>query len=206
MEILITIQNRARGLKRPGWKLVAVALAILHLWGACVFSSGAADAPALSEYQVKALFLFNFAKYVDWPPQAFATGTAPIVIGVVGTDNFGDSFKQVIAGKTVNGRAVVIKQVTDEPGYQACHILFVSVSEKGRIAEILSAVKDTAVLTVGETDQFLTQNGMINLRKKDNKIRLEINLGGAQRANLKLSSKLLGVADTVVNKPEIPKG
>jgi len=167
----------------------------------CVATIATAETPALSEYQVKALFLFNFAKYVDWPPHAFADDSAPIVIGLVGQDNFGDNFKQAITGKTINGRPVVVKHVSSEQEYKGCHILFISASEKSGLPEILNAVKDSPVLTVGETERFLAQTGMINFTKKENKIRLEINLGAVQRANLKISSKLLSVADVVMGKP-----
>jgi len=179
-------------------RLLAAVLAVLVL--PCVETIVAAETPALSEYQVKALFLVNFAKYVDWPPKAFSSDDAPIVIGFVGQDRFGDNFKQVIEGKTINGRTVVVKHVDSEQEYRSCHILFVSASEKDRLANILDAVKDSAVLTVGETDEFLAQQGMINLKKKDNKVRLEINLIAAQRAQLKLSSKLLSVADAVIGR------
>jgi hypothetical protein len=162
----------------------------------------AAETPALSERQVKALFLFNFAKYVEWPAGAFSNSSAPIVIGVVGEDGLGDEFRRVTGERTVNDRKVVIKQIDGTADLKDCQILFIGSSEKGRLAEILEAVKDSAVLTVGETDRFLQQEGMINFTKKENKIRLEINLVPAQRVNLKLSSKLLTVADVVLGKPE----
>jgi len=180
-------------------RLLTAVLAAVML--PCVATITTAETPVLLENQVKALFLFNFAKYVDWPSQAFPSDNATIVIGLVGEGSFGDDFKQVIAGKTINGRTVVVKRVAGEQEYKSCHILFISASQKDHLAEILSAVKGSAILTVGETEQFLAQDGMINLRKKENKIRLEINLGAAQRANLKLSSKLLGVADVVLGKP-----
>jgi len=166
----------------------------------CVGTVVVAETPALSEYQVKALFLFNFAKYVDWPSRAFSDDSAPIVIGLAGQDNFGENFKQVINAKTVSGRPVVVKHVANADEYKNCHILFISASENERLREILNAVKDAPVLTVGETDQFLSHDGMINLAKKANKIRLEINLLATQRAQLKLSSKLLSVADVVTGK------
>jgi hypothetical protein len=158
------------------------------------------ETPVLSEYQVKALFLFNFAKYVDWPASAFPDDGAPIVIGVVGQDSFGDDFQKVAAGKSINGRQVVIKHVSSPEEYKTCHILFVSASEKDHLASILDAVKDTSILTVGETDGFLSQ-GMINFTKKASKIRLEINLKAAQDARLQLSSRLLSVADVVLGRP-----
>jgi hypothetical protein len=162
----------------------------------------AAETPALSERQVKALFLFNFAKYVEWPAGAFSNSSAPIVIGVVGEDGFSDEFRRVTGDRTVNDRKVVIKQIEDLADLKDCQILFIGSSEKERLTEILEAVKNSAVLTVGETDRFLLQEGMINFTKKENKIRLEINLVPAQRVNLKLSSKLLTVADVVLGKTE----
>jgi hypothetical protein len=161
----------------------------------------AAETPALSERQVKALFLFNFAKYVDWPAGAFSNSSAPIVIGVVGEDGFADEFRRVTGDRTVNDRKVVIKQIDGTADLKDCQILFIGSSENGRLTEILEAVKNSAVLTVGETDRFLVQ-GMINFTKKENKIHLEINLVPAQRVNLKLSSKLLTVADVVLGKME----
>jgi hypothetical protein len=190
----------ARAMARAAMvRLLTAVLAAVVL--PCVATIATAETPALSEYQVKALFLFNFAKYVDWPPHAFADDSAPIVIGLVGQDNFGDNFKQAITGKTINGRPVVVKHVSSEQEYKGCHILFISASEKSGLPEILNAVKDSPVLTVGETERFLAQTGMINFTKKENKIRLEINLGAVQRANLKISSKLLSVADVVMGKP-----
>ena len=190
-------QNRRfRRLARTVATIAAAILSVLVMAG----PGSAAETPALSEYQVKALFLCNFAKYVDWPATAFANDSAPIVIGLVGQDNFGDNFKQVIAGKTINGRPVAVKHVASEQEYKGCHILFISASEKSGLPEILNAVKDSAILTVGETERFLAQTGMINFTKKENKIRLEINLGAVQQANLKISSKLLSVADVVMGK------
>jgi hypothetical protein len=181
---------------------ITVVAAIVLGGLAMIAGDDAVGAPVLSEYQVKALFLFNFAKYVDWPTNAFGDDNAPIVIGLVGDDAFGDDINRVVSGKTINNRPVVFKHVSGEQEYRTCHILFVSASERDHLQTILDAVKDTAVLTVGETDGFLALNGMINFAKKENKIRLEINLLPAQQANLKLSSKLLSVADVVLGKPE----
>jgi len=175
--------------------LVALAVSVLAA------AEKAVETPPLSEYQVKALFLFNFAKYVDWPADAFQNDGTPIVIGLVGQDSFGDSFQKITAGRSINGRQVVIKHVDNAEEYKTCQILFVSASEKDRLAPILDAVKDSAVLTVGESDGFLSEEGIINLTKKANKVRLEINLKAAQKARLQLSSRLLTVADVVVGKP-----
>jgi hypothetical protein len=178
--------------------LATVILNVLLMAG----PANTAETPALSERQVKALFLFNFAKYVDWPTDAFSSSNAAIVIDVVGEDGFCDEFKRVTGDRTVNGRKVVVKQVEGTTDLKECQILFIGVTDKERLSEILETVKNSAVLTVGETDRFLTLDGMINFTKKENKIHLEINLIPAQRANLKLSSKLLTVADVVLGKPE----
>ncbi|MGD1018277.1 MAG: YfiR family protein [Verrucomicrobiia bacterium] len=191
-------------IRRSCRRLARIAAAAAIVLGVLAMSvrDDAAGAPTLSEYQVKALFLFNFAKYVDWPTDAFGNASAPIVIGLIGDDGFGDDFNRLVAGKTINNRAVVVKHMANEQEYRTCQILFVSASEKDHLSAILEAVKNTAVLTVGETDGFLALSGMINFTKKDNKIHLEINLIPVQQANLKLSSKLLSVADVVLGKPE----
>ncbi len=178
--------------------LAAIILGVLLQAG----SVQAAETPALSEGQVKALFLFNFAKYVEWPAGVFSNSSAPIVIGVVGEDGFSDEFRRMTGDRTVNDRKVEIKQVQNTADLKDCQILFIRSSENGRLAEILEAVKNSAVLTVGETDRFLLQEGMINFTKKENKIHLEINLVPANRVNLKLSSKLLTVADVVQGRTE----
>lgn len=161
--------------------------------------AGAAEA-SLSEYQVKALFLVNFAKYVDWPASAFSDASAPIVICVTGNNNIGPGLSKAIEGKNVSGRAIQIVMVEKDEDFAKCHILFVSGSEKKRLGEILSKVKDSPVLTVGEAEQFIAQGGIINFTKKDGKVRLQIDLDAARKAKLQLSSKLLSVADSVTGK------
>ena len=187
--------------QQRAWVVATMATVILGM-SLLAVPSHAAEAPALSERQVKALFLFNFAKYVDWPAGVFSNSSAPIVIGVVGEDGFSDEFRRITGDRKVNDRKVVIKQIDGTADLKDCQILFVRSSENGRLTEILEAVKNSAVLTVGETDRFLLQEGMINFTKKENKIHLEINLVPAQRVNLKLSSKLLTVAEVVLGKAE----
>jgi hypothetical protein len=155
---------------------------------------------SLTEYQVKALFLLNFAKYVDWPAASFAETNTPIVIGLCGEDKFGDALKKAVEGKSVSGRGIVIQPIEKDADLAKCHLLFISDSEKKRLADILAKTKAVPVLTVGESDQFLEQGGVINFVKKEGKIRLEINLDAARLARLEISSKLLGVADVVKGK------
>jgi len=160
-----------------------------------------AGEPSLSEYQVKALFLFNFAKYIDWPSTAFPDTNAPIVIGIVGENNFGGHLRKTVEGKNISGRGIVIRGNVKEEDFDKCHILFVSASERKHIGEVCSRVKGAPVLTVGETEQFTQQGGVIGFVKKEGKVRLQIDLDAARSAKLQISSKLLSVADSVSGKP-----
>jgi hypothetical protein len=155
---------------------------------------------SLSEYQVKALFLLNFAKYVDWPPVSFAETNTPIIIGLYGEDKCGEALKKAVEGRTVAGPRIIIQPVGKDDDLGKCHILFISVSDKKQLGEILDKIKALPVLTVGETDQFMEQGGVINFVKREGRIRLKINLDAARRAKLQISSKLLNVADVVKGK------
>ena len=151
----------------------------------------------MKESQVKALFLFNFAKYVDWPPAVFHGTNAPIIIGLSGEDRFGDVLKKMVEGKRVSGRQILIQPIEKDGDLGKCQILFISDSEKNRLSEILDKIKTLPVLTVGETDQFVELGGVINFVKKEGKVRLEINLEAARQARLEISAQLLRVADVV---------
>lgn len=177
------------------WRLALMALLFAVNSGFCGDST-------FTEYQVKALFLMNFTKYVDWPATAFAATNTPITIGVYGESNFGDNLQQAVAGKNVNGRGIVIRQIDRTNDLAQCQVLFISGSEEKKLGGILDEVKASPVLTVGETEQFTEQGGVINFVMKDGKVRLEINLQAARQAGLQISSKLLSVADVVKGKPK----
>ncbi len=176
------------------------AMALLGLAAWLLGATGSGANLSLTEYQVKSLFLLNFTKYVDWPAGAFADTNAPVTIGVYGENKFGDDLPKAVAGKTAGGRSITVRQIEKTEDLGKCHILFISGSEKKRVAEILGRVKALPVLTVGETDQFIDQGGIINFTMKEGKVRLEINLQSARAANLQVSSKLLSVADAVQGK------
>lgn len=186
--------------RRPG--LPAKVARLLGLFGLLAgVAPGVCAEPVYTEYQVKALFLVNFSKYVSWPAEAFSDNAAAITVGVLGEDKFGEHLAKAVEGRTVSGRALAIRFVKNEEDLAACQILFVSASEKKRLVEILAKVKTRPVLTVGEIEEFLRQGGIINFIKKDGKVRLEIDLDAARRAGLQISSKLLAVADSVRGKP-----
>ena len=149
---------------------------------------------SLSEYQVKAAYLFNFLKFVEWPAEAFADPLAPIVIGIVGDDPFGNALPQVVIGKTVQGRDLVIRKYRACENLRASHILFISASEKKRLPQLLASLRGSSVLTVADVDGFLEEGGMIRLFSEDNRVRFAINVDAAMMAKLKVSSKLLSLA------------
>ena len=130
-----------------------------------------AQAPAMGEYEVKAAFLFNFAKFVEWPENDFPDAKGPLVIGVLGTDPFGAALDQIIAEKRVNGRPFVIRRLADANNLQGCHILFISPSERASAKRLLAALARRSVLTVGETDGFADAGGVIEFFVQDNRVR-----------------------------------
>ena len=147
-----------------------------------------------TEYQLKAAFLFNFAKYVEWPAAAFPDKTSPLIIGVLGKSPFDGDLEQTIGNKTINDRSLQIKEFHSVAEATNCHILFICTSEKKRLPEIFGGLRNAHVLTVGEADRFTQTGGMINFVPEGNKIRFEINDGAAKKARLKISSKLLNLA------------
>ena len=163
-------------------------------------SVSSAEEPMSSEYQVKAAFLINFPKYVDWPAEAFAATNSPIVIAVLGQTKVTAEIQKIIAGRTVNGREIVLKRLASGEASGVCHILFISAAEQQHSPSLLTQLKDASVLTVGESDDFLERRGIINLARRDQKIALEVNLTAADKARIKISSKLLGVASVVKGK------
>lgn len=155
-----------------------------------------AHAQAASEYQAKAAFLYNFTKFVDWPPRAFASPTAPINVCVLGEEYFGASL-DVIQERQAQGRPLTVKRLASIGQAGSCHILFISASEDKQVRSLLAAVKGQPLLTVGETDRFAEMGGVINLVLEDKRIKMEVNLDAAQRHGLKISSQLLRLARVV---------
>ena len=152
---------------------------------------------ALSEYQVKAAYLFNFLKFVEFPNESFADPLAPIIIGVLGEDPFGNALPQVVTGKTVQGRDLVIHLYRTGENLRGAHILFISVSERKRLPMILSTLRGASVLTVADTAGFLDAGGMIQFLNENERVRFAINVDATGRAKLKISSKLLSLARVV---------
>lgn len=156
-----------------------------------------AQPAAPREYQVKAVFLFNFLQFVEWPAEAFSDPGAPLQIGVLGDDPFGPALDEAIKDETVQGRRLVVRRSQHLEDLQDCQLLFISKSENRRADEILSRLGSRPVLTVSEINGFARQGGVIAFYPEGKKVRFEINPATARHAGLKLSSQLLGLGRVV---------
>ncbi|MBZ5700626.1 MAG: YfiR family protein [Acidobacteriia bacterium] len=163
-----------------------------------------AQAERPGEYEVKAAFLYNFAKFVEWPAEAFSNPSAPIRLCVLGEDPFGRVLDQTVQDKSVNGRTLLILRSQQVRELRACHILFIGASEQNRLPEIFTALRGSSALSVGDTEQFVQSGGAIQFTLQDSRVRFTINLAAAERARLKISSKLLSLARVV--RDDAPKG
>ena len=153
-------------------------------------------------YQVKAVFLYNFTQFVEWPPAAFPDSDAPLVVGILGEDPFGPYLEKVIEGEQINGHPLAIRRF--EPGEEIkdCHVLFVNLPHSSQIAETLKKLQGQNILTVSDQADFLEVGGMIKFVSVNNKIQFQINADVASSADLKISSKLLRVAEIVTLRNE----
>ncbi len=154
-------------------------------------------ASSASEYQLKAAFLFNFGKFVEWPEHAFESPESALRICVLGEAPFGQELDATVAGRTVGARPIEVRRMGAGAGTSACHMLFLSGAERKHLGALASTLSGAPVLLVGESDDFAREGGMINFIKVDNKIRFEINDAEARQAGLKISSKLLKLATIV---------
>jgi hypothetical protein len=153
-----------------------------------------AQAASSAEYRIKAVFLFNFVQFVEWPASAFANERAPLVICVVGDDPFGDALDETIEGESIEKRKLLVRRVSHREGLHRCHLLFVSRSEQARLGEVFQAVGSSApVLTVSDIDGFVERGGTIGFFLERKRVRFEISPAHAQNRGLKLSSQLLGL-------------
>jgi hypothetical protein len=161
--------------------------------------SGGLDLPVHSalaaEYQVKAVFLFNFAQFVEWPPSAFPERQTPLVIGVLGRDPFGAYLDETVRGERVNNRPLTVRRYRRVEEIQTCHVLFISRSEADRLDQILASLKYRKILTVADVESAASSSVMIRFVTQQNKIRLRINPEAAKAANLTISSKLLRLGE-----------
>lgn len=151
---------------------------------------------------MKAAFLFHFAQFVDWPPEAFKDGVSPLTYCTVGEDPFRGGLDASLNGKTIGGRPVRVLHFKEAREIQGCQVLFVGMADKKFVSATVAGLNGSPVLTVGESAQFAHHGGMIGFLLEDNKVRFEINLEAAERGKLKISARLLALAKTVIGGPK----
>ena len=158
--------------------------------------SGICRAESFNEYQVKAAFLYAFAKFVEWPPVSVS---APSTMGIciLGADPFGSFLTDAVRGKTIGERALVVYRLTSMKEASACQILFIAASERSRMPAVIASVSNIGLLTVGDTPEFASQGGIIGLQRDGERIRLSVNLAAAENAKLQISSRVLSLATIV---------
>ncbi|MGC1771085.1 MAG: YfiR family protein [Candidatus Acidiferrales bacterium] len=162
---------------------------------------GVAQAP-VEEYRVKAAFLFHFVQLVDWPPGALGDEKNPLTVCMAGKDSFQGDLETTLQGKSIGTHPLYVQHLKPSPEIKNCRVVFISGSERVQVPLIIAALKDDAVLSVGESDDFIKEGGMIGFCVDNNKVRFEINVGAADRAKLKNSSRLLLLAKTVIGNHE----
>ena len=181
-------------LRAAGRILFVLALGVLSN----AFAAAQSGQP--SEYEVKGAFLFNFTKFVEWPESSFRDAQAPIVIGIIGDDPFGDSLLRIVGGQKAQGRAIVIIKYRRGDDLRRSQILFVSASERQHSAEILASLQDASVLTVSDIDGFAEAGGMMQFIVQENRVHFIVNLDAATQSKLRVSAKLLALARVINHK------
>lgn len=197
----LNLERRASDAEGPGnvwyvWRWIfGLKLPVLSAFLAVAFNSLSTQAQVSREYQLKSVFLFNFAQFTDWPGTAFADEKSPIVIGVLGTDPFGHVLEDTVKDETVRGRPLVVEHYRRADEIKTCHILFISQSEARRMDELVRSLKGKPILTVADANGLSTAGVIIRFTVENNKVHFRVNQAEATAANLTLSSKLLRVAD-----------
>jgi hypothetical protein len=173
----------------------ATAFVVLRSLVVAIPTRGQGNPPV--EYQVKAAFLFNFAKFVEWPSDAFQSEKAPITLCVFRHDPFGSALDEIIRGKVINSRAVLSRRINELSDLKSCQLVFMGGVEDKHLAEVIGSLKGTSALLVGESEGFAERGGGIQLFQEASKLRFAINVDSIQRARLTVSSKLLALAKIV---------
>jgi hypothetical protein len=189
MHLIGALQARLGRELKPATAMVLLACLLL-----VCYPAHAADEEPL-EYQVKAAFLLNFTKFVQWPASAFADESSPLAICVLGEDPFGNTLNEMVKGEAVNGRELVVQRIRRRPEPKSCQVLYVAKSEKD-VTRTLAEL-DAGVLTVGEGEKFLRDGGTIAFVIQGRRVRFDIDQSAAAKARLTLSSRLMNVARSV---------
>jgi len=192
------VRDSSRSYPRRRWSVKApiVVATLLGVLAPTAPNTAESGSPPL-EFQVKAAFLYNFAKFVEWPREAFRDADAAFVICVVDDEEFADALDRAIQGKTVDGRGFQVRRLPASDPTDFCQILYLGAAGSSRLAGLLETLRGAPVLTVGDALGFIRHGGIINFIVRDNRLRFEINPDAASRAGLRISSKLLTLASVV---------
>ncbi|MEO7100293.1 MAG: YfiR family protein [Luteolibacter sp.] len=172
------------------WSLAWWCVALL----CAMIGAARADDSVSKEYQLKAAFLYNFTKFVEWPAVSFANADSPIVIGIFRSNPFGGELEKIVSGRKVNGRKIIVAQIPSPAAARQTQILFVGAAQDSKLNEVRGALNGAAVLTVGESEAFARQGGMVTFTLQYDSLRFSINNDSAQKAGLKISSQLQKLA------------
>jgi hypothetical protein len=204
--LVFSFQRKNRNpITTPGltvWVLLSVAMAFSLL---LVSAPLPAQNSSAIEYRAKANYLANFPSFVEWLPEALPPANVPFLVCVFGEFPFGTSLAEITRGVSVQGRRIEIRWIRKPQELSACQTLFVSHSEQKRYNQALDAVRGRMVLTVGETPEFLDAGGIVSFSSQRGAIQFDVNLEAANKAHLKISSRLLALARRVVNQAEAAK-
>lgn len=184
-------------------RLAGVLLGLLA-WFGCVPTAPQAASPepgASKEYQVKAAFIYNFTKFVEWPGHSFPEASTPLIIAVLGANPFGPELQKAVENRRVNGRELVIRQVNTVAELNQAHVAFLGLADPARMSESLATLRRRPVLTIGERESFVREGGMIGFILEGDKVRFAINMEAAQEGGLKISAQLQKLAASVRTKP-----
>jgi hypothetical protein len=181
-----------RALRLLRWSTLALLCA-----GLAVAEPSMSRAQTVSEYGLKAVFLFNFTQFVEWPSHAFSGPDDPLCIGILGDDPFGMTLDQAIRGEKSQGHPLTVRRSRDPAALSSCHVVFVAESERARIDQVLAGLGGGSTLTVGETEGFAQRGGVIGFYRDGSKLRFEISTQTARRKDLKISSQLLNLGRIV---------
>jgi hypothetical protein len=195
---IVPHQNRQKAVRRRAClagALVALGRAIGGLSGPLL--AGGAGVPIAKEHEVKAAFVYNFFKFVEWPSGRVQETKAPFVIGVVGKGNITTGLESTVRERDINGHPLIVKTVETPEAARTVHLLFICAAEDNRLVELLPTLAGSGVLTVGESEAFAQQGGIITFVREGETLRFVINMDSAERAGLKISAQLQKLAKTI---------
>jgi hypothetical protein len=189
-----SLRNRVSNRYVRVWQCPTAVIVILALLHIPILQ---AQQPKVTEYQVKATYLYNFGRFVQWPPNVAATQDNSFAVCVLGQDPFGPTLDSTLAGETLDGKPVVVRRISRAQDVGDCRIMFISSTEENHLKQILAALERALVLTVSDMPDFSRRGGMIQFVLEGSRVRFEINLASTEAARLIVSAELLKVAATV---------